>query len=78
MCKVERTLLYVLQQSDREWAFEAADALIANGYEQCRADSCVFRKMVDGEVVGPIVIYVDDIRVVASEQEHEEELLDSL
>ena len=36
-----------------------------------------FRKMVDGEVVGLIVIYVDDIMVVASEQEREE-LLASL
>ena len=76
VCKVERAL-YGLKQSGREWGFEAADALIANGYEQCRADPCVFRKMVDGEVVGLIVIYVDDIMVVASEQEREE-LLASL
>ena len=59
VCKVERAL-YGLKQSSREWGLEAADALIANGYEQCRADPCVFRKIVDGEVVGLIVIYVDD------------------
>ena len=55
VCKVERAL-YGLKQSGREWGFEAADALITNGYEQCRADPCVFRKMVDEEVVGLIVI----------------------
>ena len=76
VCKVERAL-YGLKQSGREWGFEAADALIANGYEQCRADPSVFRKMVDREIVGLIVIYVDDIMVVASEQERKE-LLASL
>ncbi|CAB1107644.1 unnamed protein product [Ectocarpus sp. CCAP 1310/34] len=69
--KVERAL-YGLKQSGREWGFEAADALIENGYEQCRVDPCVFRKVVDGEVVGLIVIYVDDILVAADEGEREE------
>lgn len=40
--------------------------MIENGYEQCRADPCVFRKVVDGKVVGLFVIYVDDITLVAS------------
>ncbi|CAB1111337.1 unnamed protein product [Ectocarpus sp. CCAP 1310/34] len=35
-------------------------------------DPCVFRKVVDGEVVGLIVIYVDDILVAADEGEREE------
>ncbi|CAB1100124.1 unnamed protein product [Ectocarpus sp. CCAP 1310/34] len=69
--KVERAL-YGLKQGGREWGFEAADALIENGYEQCRVDPCVFRKVVDGEVVGLIVIYVDDILVAADEGEREE------
>ncbi|CAB1117832.1 unnamed protein product [Ectocarpus sp. CCAP 1310/34] len=68
--KVERAL-YGLKQSGREWGVEAADALIENGYEQCRVDPCVFRKVVDGEVVGLIVIYVDDILVAADEGERE-------
>ncbi|CAB1106624.1 unnamed protein product [Ectocarpus sp. CCAP 1310/34] len=74
--KVERAL-YGLKQSGREWGFEAADALISNGYEQCRVDPCIFRKVVDGEVVGLIVIYVDDIMLCATEEEREE-LLASL
>ena len=76
VCKVERSLCG-LKQSGREWGFEAANALIANGYEQCRADPCVFRKIVDEKVVGLLVIYVDDIMVVASQQERDE-LLASL
>ncbi|CAB1102398.1 unnamed protein product [Ectocarpus sp. CCAP 1310/34] len=69
--KVERAL-YGLKHSDREWGFEAVDALIENGCEQCRVDPRVFRKVVDGEVVGLIVIYVDDIVVAADEGEREE------
>eukprot|EP00752_Nemacystus_decipiens_P011252 g10000.t1 len=69
--KVERAL-YGLKQSGREWGFEAADALIENGYEQCRVDPCVFRKMVDGEVISLIVIYVDDIMLAADEEERKE------
>lgn len=65
MCKVDRAL-YGLKQNGCEWEFEAAHALIENGYEQCRADPCVFRKVVDGKVVGLFVIYVDDITLVAS------------
>ena len=76
VCKVERAL-YGLKQSGREWGFEAADDLIANGYEQCRADPCVFRKIVGEKVVCLLVIYVDDIMVVASQQERDE-LLASL
>ena len=33
VCKVERAL-YGRKQSGREWGFEAADALIENGYER--------------------------------------------
>ncbi|CAB1102912.1 unnamed protein product [Ectocarpus sp. CCAP 1310/34] len=69
--KVERAL-YGLKQSGREWGFEAADALIEYGYEQCRVDPCIFRKVVDGEVVGLIVINVDDILVAADEGERED------
>ncbi|CAB1112933.1 unnamed protein product [Ectocarpus sp. CCAP 1310/34] len=74
--KVERAL-YGLKQSGREWGFEAANILVDSGYEQCRADPCVFRKIVDGKVVSIIVIYVDDIMYVGSEEEGEE-LLTSL
>ncbi|CAB1118226.1 unnamed protein product [Ectocarpus sp. CCAP 1310/34] len=44
--KVERAL-YGLKQRGREWGVDAADAVIENGYEQCRVDPWVFRKVVD-------------------------------
>ena len=31
------------------------------GYEQCKADPCVFRKIVDGVVVAIVGVYVDDV-----------------
>eukprot|EP00903_Cladosiphon_okamuranus_P011519 g10846.t1 len=58
--------LYGLKQSGREWGYEAADILVSLGFEQCKADPCVFRKVVDAVVVRIIVIYVD-IMYVGSE-----------
>ncbi|CAB1101401.1 unnamed protein product [Ectocarpus sp. CCAP 1310/34] len=42
--------IYCLKQSGRRWGSHAADTLVENGFEQCKADPWVFRKMVD-EVV---------------------------
>ncbi|CAN0299130.1 unnamed protein product [Ectocarpus fasciculatus] len=66
--KLERAL-YGLKQSGREWGYEAADTLTENGFEQSRADPCIFRKMVDGVVKMIIAIYVDDLLVAGSEEE---------
>ncbi|CAB1104728.1 unnamed protein product [Ectocarpus sp. CCAP 1310/34] len=60
-----------------QWGYHAADTLVENGFEQCKADPCVFRKMVDEVVVMIIVIYVDDILVAGSDEDCEE-LLASL
>ena len=54
-----------------------ADALIADGFEQCKADLCLFRKIVDGVVVMIIDVYVDDL-LVGGLQEDCESLLLSL
>ncbi|CAB1100789.1 unnamed protein product [Ectocarpus sp. CCAP 1310/34] len=53
--------IYGLKQSGRQWGYHAADTLVENGFEQCKAEPCVFRNMVDEVVVMIIVIYVDDI-----------------
>ncbi|CAB1105704.1 unnamed protein product [Ectocarpus sp. CCAP 1310/34] len=73
--KAERAI-YGLKQSGRQW-YHAANTLVENGFEQCKADPCVFRKMVDEVVVMIIVIYVDDILVAGSDEDCEE-LLASL
>ncbi|CAB1105045.1 unnamed protein product [Ectocarpus sp. CCAP 1310/34] len=76
IAKAERAI-YGLKQSGRQWGYHAADTLVENGFEQCKADPCVFRKMVDEVVVMIIVIYVDDILVAGSDEDCEE-LLASL
>ncbi|CAB1108043.1 unnamed protein product [Ectocarpus sp. CCAP 1310/34] len=71
IAKAERAI-YGLKQSGRQWGYHAADTLVENGFEQCKADPCVFRKMVDEVVVMIIVIYVDDILVAGSDEDCEE------
>ncbi|CAB1107607.1 unnamed protein product [Ectocarpus sp. CCAP 1310/34] len=70
--------IYGLKQSGRQWGYHAADTPVENGFEQCKADPFVFPNMVDEVVVMIIiVIYVDDILVVGSDEDCEE-LLASL
>ena len=47
------------------------DTLIADGFEQCKADPCIFRKVVDGVVVLIVGIYVDDVLIRGSEEDCE-------
>ncbi|CAB1116999.1 unnamed protein product [Ectocarpus sp. CCAP 1310/34] len=68
--KAERAI-YGLKQSGRQWGYHAADTLVENKFEQCKADPFVFRKMIDKVVVMIIVIYVDDILVAGSDEDCE-------
>ena len=45
--------------------------------EQCKADSCIFRKVVDGVVVMIVSVYVDDL-LIGGPEEDCESLLASL
>ena len=74
--KLEREI-YGLKQSGRKWGHLCAHTLIADGFEQCKADPCTFRKVVDEGVVIIIGVYVDDLLVGGSE-ENCESLLASL
>ena len=69
--------IYGLKQSGRKWGHLCADTLIADGFEQCKADPCIFLKIVDGVVDMIIGVYVDDI-LVGGPQEYCESLLLSL
>ena len=42
--------------------------MTAIGFEQAKADPCVFRKVVDGEVEMVVVVHVDDILAHAKDQ----------
>ena len=61
--------IYGLKQSGRQWGYLCADTLIENGFEQCRADPCIFRKIVDGVVVMIVGVYVDDLLVGGSKED---------
>ena len=68
--KLERAI-YGLKQSERKWGNFCADTLIEDGFEQCKADPCVFRKKVDKVVVVNVGVYVDDPLVGGSEEDCE-------
>ena len=74
--KLERAI-YGLKQSGRKWGHLCADTLIEHGFEQCKADPCVFRKVVDQAVAMIVGVYVDDLLIGGSE-ENCESLLTSL
>ena len=74
--KLERAI-YGLKQSERKWGHLCADTLIADGFEQCKAGPCIFRKVGDGVVVMIVGVYVNDLLVGGSEEDCES-LLTSL
>ncbi|CAN0529103.1 unnamed protein product [Scytosiphon promiscuus] len=42
--------------------------LVECGFEQCLVDPCVFRPMVNDEVVVMVVVHVDDIKIAATKE----------
>ena len=53
--------IYGLVQVGRCWNNKFCDDMAAIGFEQAKADPCVFRKVVDGEAEMVVVVHVDDI-----------------
>ena len=68
--KLERAI-YGLKQSGRQWGHLCANTLIEDGFEQCKVDPCIFRKIVDGVVVMIVGVCVDDLLVEGSEEDCE-------
>ena len=67
--------VYGLKQTGRKWGHLCTDTLIADGFEQCKADPCNFRKIVDGIVVMICGAYVDNLLVGGSREDYESLLL---
>lgn len=65
--KLSKTL-YGLRQASRQWYALLKKCLLALGFEQCLADSCVFRLMEGGAVVLILVVHVDDIFAVGKKE----------
>ena len=54
--------IYRLVQAGRCWNNKFCDYMTVIGFEQAKADPCVFRKVVDGEAEMMMVVHVDDIK----------------
>ena len=60
--------IYGLVQAGMCWNSTYCNDMAAIGFEQAKADPCVFRKIVDGEAEMVVVIHVDDILAHAKDQ----------
>ena len=66
--------IYGIKQTGRQWSAVLCQTLVdEHGMEQCRADPCVYRKIVKGVVKLILVVHVDDI-LVSREKEACDEL----
>ena len=63
-----RKSLYGLRQASRQWYALLKKVLLALGFVQCLADSCVFRLVEGGEVAMHLVVHVDDIFAVGKKE----------
>ena len=73
VAKLDRAL-YGIKQAGRQWLAVLCQTLVdEHGMEQCRADPCVYEKIVEGVVKLILVVHVDDI-LVSGEKEACDEL----
>ena len=73
MVKLDRAI-YGKKPAGRQWSADLCQTLEdEHGMEQCRADPCVYRKIVEGVVKLILVVHVDD-SLVSGEKEACEEL----
>ena len=62
--------VYGLRRAGRQWSLRLSRVLLQKiGMEQSKADLCVFRKVVDGEITLIVCVHVDDLAVTAKERE---------
>jgi len=67
--RILKKALYGLPISPRLWAKTLARDLKSLGYEECKSEPGVYRKVVNGETVAYITVYVDDCIVRAKTSE---------
>ena len=73
MVKLDHALYGIKQAERRLSAVPCQTLLDEHSMEQCRADPCVYRKIVEGVVKLILVVHVDDI-LVSGEKEACDEL----
>ena len=60
--------IHGLVQARRSWNNKLCDDMTAIGFEQAKADPCVYRKVVNGEAEMVVVVHVDDILAYAKDK----------
>ena len=60
--------LYGLPQSPRLWNARLTEWLLAQGFVQCKKDSCVFTYDKNGSVIR-LIVYVDDLAFAGNDPE---------
>ena len=60
--------IYGLVQAGRGWSNKFCDDMTVVGFEQTKANPCVFRKAIDGEGEMVVVVHVEDILAHAERQ----------
>jgi hypothetical protein len=66
-CKLLKAL-YGCVQASKLWYLKLSKFLESEGYEKCEVDPCIFRK-IEGEMVHLLVVYIDDVLIIATEKE---------
>ena len=61
-------ILHGVKKSGRSWYKLLSPTLVECGFEQCLVDPCVFRLMVNDEVIAMLVVHVDDIKIAATKE----------
>ena len=70
VCKLKKSL-YELKQSPQAWFDKFARTIVQHGYFQCQIDHTLSVKFSTWNIIGILILYVDDIILTG---EHEKEL----
>ena len=70
--------MYGLVHAGLLWSKKFSAELAAKVFEQCQAHPCVFRRVLRGNVVVIIVVYVDDLLVANETKRDEEQAINDL
>ena len=73
VCKV-KTALYGLKQSPRQWYKRFDSYMIQNGYRRCEYDCCIYVKGLEDESLIFLLLYVDDMLIVAKKMREVDKL----
>ena len=62
--------VYGLREAGRQWSLRFSRVFLQKtGMEKSKADPCVFRKVMDGEITLIVCLHVDELAVTAKKKE---------